>query len=86
MKSAIKQLFCKVCDVAMQVSSVQQLPGARDGPRPQVAAVTQTLAGANESVWEKGKQTLARLSWYNIDSAVKTCDYSHLPGNYRIIR
>ena len=40
MKSAIKQLFCKVCDVAMQVSSVQQLPGARDGPRPQVAAVT----------------------------------------------
>ena len=48
MKSAIKQLFCKVCDVAMQVSSVQQLPGARDGPRPQVAGVTQTLAGANE--------------------------------------
>ena len=60
MKSAIKQLFWKVCDVAMQVSSVQQLPGARDGPRPQVAAVTQTLAGANEGVWEKGKQTLAR--------------------------
>ena len=32
MKSAIKRLFCKVCDVAIQVSSVQQLPAARDGP------------------------------------------------------